>query len=110
MVTAVNTLGVDGIDLAQKQGYGTINMNANDESSIQLYMASLLRSRLPNHLISYTFPGYEVDFPFRDVLQYGHQYFDTITLFRANDNAVDIFVNSLGVPMAKVCFYFNSNT
>ena len=32
----VNLLGVDGIDLTQKQGYGTANLNANDESSIQV--------------------------------------------------------------------------
>ena len=32
----MSLLGLDGIDLTQNQGYGTDNMNANDESSIQV--------------------------------------------------------------------------
>jgi hypothetical protein len=36
---------------------------------MQLYLASTLRQRLPNHILSYTFPGDIVSFPFRDVLQ-----------------------------------------
>ena len=36
LAEAVELLGVDGIDLVQQQGYGTDNMVANDESSIQV--------------------------------------------------------------------------
>ena len=34
---AIELLGLDGVDLTQKQGYGTANMNANDETSIQVF-------------------------------------------------------------------------
>ncbi len=34
---AVELLGLDGVDLVQRQGYGTANMNANDETSIQVF-------------------------------------------------------------------------
>jgi hypothetical protein len=33
---AVTLLGVDGVDLVQNEGYGTSNMAANDEPSIQV--------------------------------------------------------------------------
>ena len=40
---AVELLGLDGVDLVQKQGYGTANMNANDESSIQVFDKGLFK-------------------------------------------------------------------
>ena len=84
IVDHVNELGVDGIDLVQNQGYGTDNMNADDLSSIHLYLLSKLRQLMPTKLLSYTFPaqGYDfyIDFPFRDVIQYGHQYLNTINV------------------------------
>jgi hypothetical protein len=37
IIDAIELLGVDGIDLVQNEGYGTANLNANDESSIQVF-------------------------------------------------------------------------
>ena len=68
---------------------------------VQLLVAQLLRERLPDHIMSYTFPAEFINFPFRDVVQYGHQYFDTISAFRANEEAMQ-GLEQLGVPRNKV--------
>ena len=61
----------------QKQGYGWNNMAADDLSSIQLYYLQQLRQKMPNKIISYTFPAANyrksdtvrtINFPFRDVV------------------------------------------
>ena len=46
LAEAVELLGVDGIDLVQQQGYGTDNMVANDESSIQVLVLILYSSAI----------------------------------------------------------------
>ena len=104
MVNTINDLGLDGIDLVQEQGYGTENMNADNLSSIQLYFLKYLRDLMPTKLISYTFPGYNrlIDFPFRDVVQYGQKYLNTINVFRGKMETVEELVVEYGVPKSKV--------
>ena len=104
MARTIEDLGLDGIDLVQQQGYGSDNMNADNLSSIQLYFLKYLRTLLPTKLISYTFPGYksEIDFPFRDVLQYGHQYLNTINVFRGQMDTIQVLNSEYGVPKSKI--------
>jgi hypothetical protein len=103
MVKTVEDLNLDGIDLVQEQSYGTANMNANDETSIHLYILSLLRESLPDKLLTYTFPGDGgLVFPFRDVAQYGHKYLNTINVFRATPQIILDLQATLGVPREKV--------
>ena len=104
MAEKVSELGLDGVDLTQKEGYGTDNMNANDETSVQLYLIHRLRELMPDKLISYTFPGdtTSVNFPFRDVAQYGHKYLNTITVFRANVNTITQMIDEFKAPASKV--------
>ena len=55
-------------------------MNAKDETSMQLLFLHHLRQFLPDEkVITYTFPAdsfnnQEINFPFRDILRYGHNY------------------------------------
>ena len=95
---------MDGIDFVQQEGYGSDNMNADNLSSIQLYFLKYLRSQLPTKLISYTFPGYNalVDFPFQDVVQYGHQYLNTINVFRGQVDTMETLNSDFGVPKSKL--------
>ena len=89
-------------------------MNADNLSSIQLYFLKYLRTLLPTKLISYTFPGYksEIDFPFRDLLQYGHQYLNTVNAnfvinFRIHCQyflQVEVFLLALGQNLFTVNF------
>ena len=116
IVQAVEELGLDGIDLVQEQGYGTQNMAANDETSMQLYFIQQLRQKMPNKIISYTFPaanykannkeGYSdnstINFPFRDVATHGHQYLNTINVFRADLTTINELMYELQVPKSKV--------
>ena len=61
---------------------------------------------MPTKLMSYTFPaqGYDfyIDFPFRDVIQYGHQYLNTINVFRANTTAIHQMVTEFNIPKSKI--------
>ena len=104
MARTIEELGLDGIDLVQQQGYGSDNMNADNLSSIQLYFLKYLRSLLPTKLISYTFPGYKsvIDFPFRDVIQYGHQYLNTVNVFRGQMDTIQALNSEYGVPKSKM--------
>ncbi|CAM6055224.1 unnamed protein product, partial [Sphagnum tenellum] len=82
------SFGLDGVDLDQEEGCGSVNLNCNDQSSQHLYVISELRKKLPDKIISYTFPS-SLDFPFRDVAQYGHQFLDTISVYRATPVGFD---------------------
>ena len=86
-------------------------MAADDLSSIQLYYLQQLRQKMPNKIISYTFPAANypksdtvrtINFPFRDVVLYGQQYLNTINVFRADDETVNEMMYDLGVPKSKV--------
>ena len=89
-------------------------MAADDLSSIQLYYLQQLRQKMPNKIISYTFPAANypksdtddtvrtINFPFRDVVLYGQQYLNTINVFRADDETVTEMMYDLGVPKSKV--------
>ena len=63
-------------------------MNANDETSMQLLFLHHLRQVLPaEKIITYTFPAdsmydQEINFPFRDILRYGHTYVDTFNVHK----------------------------
>ena len=59
----------------QQEGFGYDNMNAQDQSSMHLYVVHEFRKRMPTKLLTYTFPGdsTQLNFPFRDVLEYGHE-------------------------------------
>ena len=80
--------------------FANFAVNENYEI-LQLYIAKKLREQLSDKVISYTFPGNSVTFPFRDVLEYGHKYFDSISVYRANDESIRGF-EALGVPRNKV--------
>ncbi len=47
MVSAVEDLNLDGIDLAMEEGCGSANFNCGDQTSIHLYMLRKLREALP---------------------------------------------------------------
>ena len=81
-------------------------MNAQDQSSIHLYVLQQLRRNLPTKLITYTFPGdsQKLNFPFRDVIEYGHHYVNTINVFRALPSTIEEMTNEFGVPKSKIVF------
>ena len=89
----------------QKMGSGTDNMASGDQTSTHLYFLSELRKRMPNKIITYTFPADDdgVDnFPFRDVLKYGHQYVNTINAYRASEESIIKMIEEYNVPRSKV--------
>ena len=55
------------------------------------------------YLLSYTFPvqKYGLDFPFVDVIKYGHWYLDSISLMGLNSNKTIQSVLDLGIPPSK---------
>jgi len=65
-----------------------------------------LRQALPGKFIGYTFPEEAEASPFREVVTYGHQYLDTITVFRANQNNVAV-LEARGVPKNKIVWGLN---
>ena len=86
-------------------GSGTDNMASGDQTSTHLYFLSELRKRMPNKIITYTFPADDdgVDnFPFRDVLKYGHQYVNTINAYRASEESIIKMIEEYNVPRSKV--------
>merc|ERR1712223_1084803 len=87
ILNVVDILGVDGVDLVQKNGCGTRNFRCDDATSKQLYILETLKREMPDKIISYTFPSgrYGINYPFLDILRYGHQYLDTINLFGSKD-------------------------
>lgn len=109
-------LGVDGVDLVQSEGCGRRNLRCDDQSSIHLRILEGLRRKLPKgKLLSYSFPvspynplfdaGDDVaalDFPFVDVVKYGHGYLDSISLMGVRSNKTIQSVLDLGVPASKV--------
>ncbi len=48
IVDAVTLLGVDGVDLAQRDGCGKYNMRCEDQSSTHLAVLQKLRQAMPN--------------------------------------------------------------
>ena len=90
----------------QQEGFGYDNMNAQDQSSLHLYVVHEFRKRMPTKLLTYTFPGdsTQLNFPFRDVLEYGHEYLNTINVFRATANTIEEMVTQFGVPKSKIVF------
>jgi hypothetical protein len=88
-------------------------MWCDDQTSIHLYILDRLRSKLPpGKLISYSFPVsgryYSdedmavLDFPFIDVVKYGHDYLNSISLMGVRSNKTIQSVLDLGVPASKV--------
>ena len=67
-------------------------------------MLEQIRKYMPTKIISYTYPGYtdEVGIPYREVLKYGHQYLNTINVYRAIDANINDLNLELGVPRSKV--------
>jgi len=102
MIEAAILLGVDGIDLVQSEGVNTVNFEAGAESSVQLYLLDNLRARMPaNMMLTYTFPGKEADFPFRDIAKYGHPYLDYINVHMATRKSMEKLIG-IGVPRGKL--------
>ena len=101
----VKELNLDGVDLVQEHGYGYDNMDSNGETSFQLLLLQYLREVMPDKIITYTFPGdtEKINFPFREIAQYGHRYLDAINVFRASQSAMDQLVTEFEVPKSKVC-------
>ena len=97
-------LNLDGVDLVQKEGCGNTFV-CGDLTSIQLNLLKQLRQNMPNKIISYTFPvdGNNIDFPYRDVVQWGQEYLNTITVYRANEEVINDLMFEMGVPRSKVC-------
>jgi len=95
-------LNVDGINLVQESGVGIVTMGDDSETSVQLYMIDALRARMPlQMMLSYTFPGNDVVFPFRDIVKYGHPYLDFINVHMANTDSM-IVLMEIGVPQPKL--------
>ena len=88
----------------QQEGFGYDNMNAQDQSSMHLYVVHEFRKRMPTKLLTYTFPGdsTQLNFPFRDVLEYGHQYLNTINVFRGEMDTIQVLNSEYGVPKSKM--------
>ena len=101
-------LDLDGVDLNQKEGCGSDWYCFTAIASLQLDMLEQLRKYMPNKIISYTYPGYtdEVGIPYREVLKYGHQYLNTINVYRAIDANIHDLNLELGVPRSKVHTYY----
>ena len=98
-------LNLDGVDLVQKEGCSS-SLACSDLTSIQLNLLKQLRQNMPNKIISYTFPGDGdnfIDFPYRDVVQWGQGYLNTITVYRANEEVINNLMFEMGVPRSKVC-------
>ena len=68
MVDSTKRLNVDGVDLVQNDGCGDNNFRCNDQTSIQLYVVEKLRRKLPDKIISYTFPAGQVCLTFYQYL------------------------------------------
>ena len=100
----VEKLNLDGVDLVQKEGCGSTFV-CGDLTSIQLNLLKQLRQNMPNKIISYTFPvdGNNIDFPYRDIVQWGQEYLNTITVYRANEEVINDLMFEMGVPRSKVC-------
>ena len=99
----VKKLNLDGVDLVQKEGCGSTFV-CGDLTSIQLNLLKQLRQNMPNKIISYTFPvdGNYIDFPYRDIVQWGQEYLNTITVYRANEEVINDLMFEMGVPRSKV--------
>jgi len=105
ILNAVDILGVDGVDLVQKSGCGTRNFRCDDATSKQLYILETLKREMPDKIISYTFPSgrYGINYPFLDILKYGHQYLDTINLFGSKDvGSIRQALNIKGISSRKL--------
>ena len=106
MAKTVEELGADGIDLVQEEGCGTDNMSCGDQSSLQLFFLGELKRLMPNKTLTYTFPGDSglINFPFRDVVQYGQQFVDTFNVYRARipSPIVDQMEQEFHVPRSKI--------
>lgn len=116
IVRSAKLLGVDGVDLVQAQGCGRRNLRCDDQTAIHLRILEGLRRKLPEgKLLSYSFPvspSYHLydddddvavlDFPFVDVVKYGHVYLDSISLMGVRSNKTIQSVLDLGVPASKV--------
>ena len=110
IVRGVIALGVDGVDLVQKEGCGTRNFRCDDQTSIHLHLLEGIRKKLPQgKVLSYSFPvsvfADTLDYPYIDVVKYGLGYLDTISLMGQGRGSNDKMVQSvldLGVPPSKV--------
>ena len=111
IVARALALGVDGVDLVQKEGCGVYNLRCDDLTSIHLTLLEKIRQSLPlGKTLSYTFPinsgSRHLDFPFVDVVKYGLQYLDSISLMGlegASNKTIQSALD-LGVPASKVHF------
>ena len=111
IVRSVLTLGVDGVDLVQKEGCGIRNLRCDDQTSIHLHLLEGIRKKLPkDKVLSYSFPvsvvAESLDFPYVDVVKYGLGYLDSISLMTShapNNNTIQSVLD-LGVPPSKVSF------
>jgi len=56
---------------------------------------------MPEKVIGYTFPDHADYLPYRDVVTYGNSYLDFITVYRANQDKVDL-LEQRGVPRSKI--------
>lgn len=101
MVEAVQELNLDGVDLTQKESCGDGNFNCDDLTSQHLNIVLMLRKRLPDKIITYTYPASN-DYPFRDIIRFAHPLLDTINVYRATEGIMDFLINELEVPPEKV--------
>ena len=106
VVDAVQALGVDGIDLVQKEGCGSRNLRCMDSTAVHLYLVEELRRLLPtNTTMGYTFPSghFRLNYPFLNVVKYGHQYLDSLTFFGSSTSRqIQQALDETSVPRSKV--------
>ena len=100
VVNAVEELGMDGVDFAQEEGCGSSNYHCDDQSSVHLDFLRTVRQRLPDKIISYTFPA-SLDRPYLDVVRYGHPYVDYFQVYRTDASIISALMDT-GVPREKV--------
>lgn len=124
IVGSVERMGVDGLDLVQRDGCGSNNLvrlkklkyynlslamtlqfqDCQDQVGIQLYLIERLREVLPTKLLRYTFPTghHDINYPFLAIVKYALPHLDLVTMFGADFDKVSSHVQALALPKDKV--------
>ena len=105
-------LGVDGVDLVQTEGCGQNNFQCGDATATHLYVIEGLRERLGRHVhLSYTFPSgrHGINFPFKNVVKFGHELLDSVTLYGSDHTHKQIqeAIRHTNIPLSKVLISIN---